>query len=197
MVKFNVFIGALLASSASAFVSTAPARTSFVSLSMAESSPKPTTDFVGNNLLIKEILETVQEKGILSKVASSGLLSKAKEAGVSLKNVEELLVIAAQYPDVLILVEASTPEILPILPKVLGLAPPLIPLLASLIQVPAALLQGGALASVAAAGALVVLVPDDTIVDVAIQTFGVAVLGLAIPAVSLGGSLVLGQLTKK
>ena len=79
---------ALLASSASAFVSTAPARTSFVSLSMAESSPKPTTDFVGNNLLIKEILETVQEKGILSKVASSGLLSKAKEAGVSLKNVD-------------------------------------------------------------------------------------------------------------
>lgn len=196
MVKVNVFISALLASYASAFVSTTPARTSFVSLSMSD-SPKAEVDVTGNNLVVKEILQTIQEKEILSKVASSGLLSKAQKAGVSLSNLEDLLVVASKNPDILILVEASTPEILPLLPKVLELAPPALPLLASLIQVPATLLQAAALASIGAAGALVVAVPDDTVVDVAIQTFGVAVLGLALPVVSFGGSLVVGQLTKK
>merc|ERR1712176_1116973 len=89
-----------------------------ISLSAVEAD----VDQLGNNKDVKEFLEKVQSTQLLSKVAESGLLSKAQKAGISLSNLEPLLNIINDNPDVLILVESTTPELLPLLPKIVDLA---------------------------------------------------------------------------
>jgi hypothetical protein len=55
-------------------------------------------------------------------------------------------------------------------------------------------LQVAALASIGAAYGIFVIVPDDTVVQVAAQTLAVAVLGVATPVASLVGATVLGKI---
>lgn len=150
---------------------------------------------MGNNVKVKALLEGVEASGLLTKVAQSGLLSKAQAAGLSLSKLEPLLALAAQNKEILILVEAATPETLPILPKIVELAPAALPLLASAVSVPPGVLQVAGLASFAAAAGAVVVIPDDTIVEVAAQTLAVGALGAA-GAASLVGSAVLGKILK-
>lgn len=142
------------------------------------------------------MLEKAESTGLLTKVAESGLLSKAQKAGIKLSNLEPLLELAADNPEILILVEASGPEVLKILPTIVDIAPGALPLLAAAISVPPSALNGGAAASVVAAAAIVAVVPDDSIPLVALQTIAAATFGLLIPAASLVGAQVLGQLTK-
>lgn len=153
-----------------------------------------TVDNVGNNIAIKELLESVESSGLLTKVASSGLLSKAQAAGISLSKLEPLLKLAAENKDVLILVESATPELLPLLPKVLELAPPALPLLASAVTISPGTLQALGLGALAAAGAGVVFIPDDSVLEVAAQTLLVGAMGAAAGA-SFVGSAVLGKIT--
>ena len=96
--------------------------------------------------------------------------------------------------EVLILTEAAGPEILPLLPTVVELAPSALPLLALGLEIQPSLLQGAALASAAAAFGIVNAVPDDTILEVALQTLTVAVLGVGVPAASLIGATILGKI---
>jgi len=121
-------------------------------------------------------------------------LSKAQASGVSLTKLEPLLKLAASNKDVMILLEAAAPEALPILPKVVELAPAALPLLGSAITIPSSALQGAALASVAAAGAAVYAIPDDTVLQVAAQTVAGATLGVVVPAASIVGATVLGKI---
>lgn len=153
-------------------------------------------DTIGNNIAIKELLSSIEESKLLSKVAKSGLLSKAQAAGISLSKLEFLLEFAAENPDILILVEASGPELLPVLPTVISLAPAALPLLGAAVAVPPAGIQAAGLASLIAAAGIVVTVPDDTAVQVAAQTLAVGVLGVAVPAASFIGAAILGKLTK-
>ena len=153
-------------------------------------------DPLGNNIAVKNLLLDMEESRLLSQVAASGLLSKAQEAGVSLSNLEPLLKLASDNPDILVLVEASGPEILPILPKVVKLAPPALPLLAAAISIPPVLLQVAGVASLALAGLIVSSVPDDSVANVAAQTLAVGLLGVAAPVASFAGAAILGQLTK-
>jgi hypothetical protein len=153
-------------------------------------------DQVGNNIAVKNLLQDVEASGFLTKVAQSGLLSKAQEAGLTLSKLEPLLALAAENEEVLILVEASTPELLPILPKLLALAPPTLPLLASAVTIPPVVLQFLGLASLAGAAGAVYLIPDDTIVEVAAQTLAVGVLGVGVPAASFIGATILGKIFK-
>jgi hypothetical protein len=128
-------------------------------------------------------------------VAASGLLSKAQDAGISLSKIEPLLALAVEYPDILILVEASGPDLLPILPTIVDVAPGALPLLAGAIGIPAPLIQGAGIGILGAAAFAVVSIPDDTVANVALQTLAV---GLALPAAGaavVGGSI-LGKLTK-
>jgi len=184
----------LAATSTAAF---APAgssgRTSFLT---ASTLPGAEVDNVGNNVAFKELLEEVQERQLLSQVAQSGLLSKAQEAGVSLSKLEPLLKLASDNPDILVLVEASGPELLPILPAVVRLAPPALPLLAAAISIPPTLLQVAGLGSLGLAVTILQVVPDDTVAQVALQTLAVGVFGIAAPVASFAGAAVLGQLTK-
>ena len=152
-------------------------------------------DALGNNVKVKALLQKVEEQRLLSKVAQSGLLSKAQAAGITLSSLEPLLALAAEKPDILILVEASGPELLPLLPTLVDLAPGALPLLASAVSVPPPLIGAAGIAALGAAVAAVTVIPDDSIVNVALQTLAV---GLALPvaAASLAGAAILGQLTK-
>jgi hypothetical protein len=146
-------------------------------------------------MAVKNLLLNVESSGLLTKVAKSGLLSKAQAAGLTLSKLEPLLALAAENKDILILVEAATPEVLPILPKVVEVAPGALPLLAQAIAVPPSTLSAAGLALLAAAVGAVVVIPDDTIVEVALQTLVVGALGAG-GAASLAGSAILGKILK-
>ena len=152
-------------------------------------------DSVGNNVAVKNLLEQVESQRLLSQVAASGLLSKAQKAGISLSKVEKLLEIAADNPDILILVEASGPELLPLLPQLVNLAPGALPLLAAAVSIPPGVIGIVGVGALAAAAGAVVVIPDDSVTNVALQTL---IVGLSLPAAAaaFAGSAVLGQLTK-
>lgn len=190
MVKLGLFIAALLASSVNAFAPVLNSRVSTV-----VQAKKAVVDNNGNNIAVKNLFETVDSSGLLTAVAQSKLLSNAQAAGISLSSVEPLLKAAGGNQEVMILLEAATPELLglPILPKVIEFAPAALPLLSILIQIPTAAILFGGVASLAGAAASVVLIPDDTILEIAAQTILVATLGLVVPALSVGGSVVLSK----
>lgn len=189
MVKLGSFLFVLFASNASAF---APTPKSRVSVSV---QAKPLVDNNGNNIKIRDLLSKVDSSNVLTKVADAKLLSNAQASGITLSSLEPLLRAAGGNQEVMILLEAATPELLslPILPKVIEFAPGALPLLGNLVQIPTVALQLGGIASLASAAAAVTLIPDDTILQVAAQTLLVATLGLVIPVVSVGGSVVLSK----
>jgi len=201
MVKLSLFIGAVMASSAAAFAPAPQQSTNFALHATANrAAPSALTtskvDSTGNNLAVKNFLESAESAGLLSKVAQAGLLSKAASKGITLSKLEPLIIAAAEkgvLDEVLILTEAAGPEIIPLLPTVIDLAPQALPLLALGLDIEPALLQGAALASLGAAYGVVTAVPDDTVAQVAVQTLAVAVLGVAAPAASLIGATILGK----
>lgn len=185
------FALALLCPASIAFMSTSSVRAA-VSLEAA-SSYSDEVDYLGNNIKVKNLLDKVQNERLLSKVAASGLLSKAQAAGVSLSKLEPLLSLAADNPDILILVEASGPELLPLLPALVDLAPGALPLLGAAVAIPAPLIGAAGVASLGAAYAACQAIPDDSVINVALQTL---IVGLALPAagVSFAGAAFLGKL---
>ncbi|KAL7540249.1 hypothetical protein ACHAXR_009971, partial [Thalassiosira sp. AJA248-18] len=153
-------------------------------------------DSTGNNIAVKNFLESAESTGLLTKVARSGLLSKTAAAGITLSKLEPLIIAAADkgiLDEVLVLTEAAGPDIIPLLPTIINLAPQALPLLALGLDLQPALLQGAALASLGAAYGIVTVVPDDTVVQVAAQTLAVGLLGVAAPAASLVGATILGK----
>ena len=194
---------AFMTSTAAAFAPAPQQSVSSISLYATANRAVPSalttskTDSTGNNLAVKNFLESAEATGLLTKVANAGLLSKAAKAGITLSKLEPLIIAAAQkgiLDEVLILTEAAGPEILPLLPTVVELAPSALPLLALGLEIQPSLLQGAALASAAAAFGIVNAVPDDTILEVALQTLTVAVLGVGVPAASLIGATILGKI---
>jgi len=170
MVRLSLCIAALAATT-NAFT-TLPQTTSRPSFtaSYAGAFAAPEVDATGNNLAIKNLLTGMEDTGFLTKVASSGILSKAQKAGVTLSSLEPFLELASSNPDLLVLVEAAGPDILPLLPKLVELAPDALPLLALGLEIkPGTLSTLGAAALAGAVGA-VVLIPDDTLLEVAAQT---------------------------
>lgn len=188
MVNAKLFLGAILASTASAFAPSGSIRLNTPLKAAAE------VDNVGNNIAVKNLLEQVESTNLLTKVAQAGLLSKAQASGITLTKLEPLLKLAASNKDVMILLEAAAPEALPILPKIVDLAPGALPLLGVAIQVSPGVLTGAAAASFAAAAAGVYIIPDDTTVQVAAQTLLVGTLGVAAPAASLIGAAVISKI---
>ena len=154
------------------------------------------TDSVGNNIAVKDFLESTESTGLLTKVAESGLLSKAAAAGFTLTKVESLISLAAAQgvlDEVLVLAEAAGPELIPLLPSVVEFAPAALPLAAVALQLQPGTLQGLAVASAGAAYAIVNTVPDDTVVQVAAQTLAAATLGVVVPGACLVGAGLLGK----
>lgn len=185
------YVTALIATSAAAF---APQQNAAFVSKLAATPAE--VDSVGNNIAVRDLLVGIEKSRLLSQVAQSGLLSKAQAAGVSLSNLEPLLALAADNKDVLILVEASGPELLPLLPTLVKVAPPALPLLGAAIGIPPVAIQAAGLASLLGAAGAVAIIPDDTLTNVAIQTLAVGILGVAVPAASFIGAAILGQVTK-
>lgn len=191
MFKNCVFITALLATSVNAFAPAAvnSVQSNVVSTRIAASPfDTPEVDATGNNVVVKDLLSNMQNTGFLTQVANSGLLSKAQEAGVSLSSLEPFLALAAENPDILVLVEAAGPDILPLLPTIVETTPSLLPLLALGVGIKPATLQALGLAAAAGAGASVVLIPDNTLVEVAGQTLLAASLAGAAGAAFVGSA---------
>jgi len=184
---------ALFFASASAFAPISQTQRSPAAPLRAESRIREEVDTIGNNIAVKSLLKDISDAGLLTKVAESGLLSKSQEAGLSLSKLEPLLAIVAKKPEILVLVEAATPEVLPLLPKIVSLAPPALPLLALAISVPPSAIGILGFGALVAAAGVVVVVPDDTFVTIALQTFAVGALGAAGLA-GIGGSVVLGKI---
>jgi hypothetical protein len=178
---------ALFASAVSAFTPASTTR-GFAPLKAAQ------VDDVGNNVAIKNLLQQVESTRLLSKVAQAGILSKAQASGITLSKLEPLLKLAASNKEVMILLEAATPEALPLLPKLVEVAPGALPLLGAAIQVSPGTLQAAAGASLAAAAGGIYLIPDDTVVQIAAQTLIGGTLGLAIPAASVIGATVISKI---
>eukprot|EP00525_Craspedostauros_australis_P008923 CAMPEP_0198114016 /NCGR_PEP_ID=MMETSP1442-20131203/5522_1 /TAXON_ID= /ORGANISM="Craspedostauros australis, Strain CCMP3328" /LENGTH=191 /DNA_ID=CAMNT_0043771229 /DNA_START=92 /DNA_END=667 /DNA_ORIENTATION=+ len=187
--KLSLLIAAAAATTTSAF---APQPRAAVSTTPLAASLADEVDGLGNNIAVRDLLTQVESSGLLTQVARSGLLSKAQKAGLSLSKLEPLLALAAENKEILVLVEAVTPELLPLLPKVVELAPAALPLAAQLITIPPSALVGASAACAAGAVGAVVLIPDDTILEVAAQTAAVGALGAA-GAASFIGSVVLGK----
>jgi hypothetical protein len=185
---------ALFFACASAFAPNSQIQRSPVALSA--SNIREEVDTVGNNIIVKNLLQDVEKAGLLSKVAEAGLLSKAQKAGLSLSKLEPLLGAVAENKDLLVLVEAATPEVLPLLPKLVELAPPALPLLAAAIQVPPPALAVLGAGAIGGAVGAVVVIPDDTLLSIAGQTLAAGVLGAGGIA-GLGGSFVLGKVLQK
>jgi hypothetical protein len=176
-------------------------RPAFAATSLNAAAPKGTTvygkevDSIGNNIAVKNLLENVERSRLLSAVASSGLLSKAQRAGISLSKLEPLLALAAENPDILILVEASGPELLPILPTIVNLAPGALPLLALAISIPPVIIGAAGVGALGAAVGAVALIPDDSVAFIALQTF-IVLLAVPLAGASIAGAGILGNLTK-
>jgi hypothetical protein len=198
---FLSYYAAFMASTAAAFAPAPQQSTNFALHATANRAAPAAlttskTDSTGNNLAVKNFLESAEASGLLSKVAKAGLLSKAASKGITLSKLEPLILAAADkgvLDEVLILTEAAGPDIIPLLPTVIELAPQALPLLALGLDIEPTLLQGAALASIGAAYGIVTVVPDDTVVQVAVQTLAVALLGVAAPAASLVGATILGK----
>jgi hypothetical protein len=94
-----------------------------------------------------------------------------------------------------VLVEASGPELLPLLPKIVDLAPAALPLLAAAVSVPPSALTAAGLGLLAGAVGAVLAIPDDSVASVALQTI---LVGTAVPGAvaAFAGGAILGKLTK-
>mmetsp|Transcript_20708 Transcript_20708/g.26805 ORF Transcript_20708/g.26805 Transcript_20708/m.26805 type:complete len:190 (+) Transcript_20708:60-629(+) len=128
--------------------------------------------------LLSQTLQEVEDKQLLSKIAKLGLLTKLEKAGVKLSDVEPLLIWAEDNGLVGAAGELQD-DLLPLLPALISLAPLGLPLLAAAISIPSIVFFALAAASLAGAYVLVGSIPDDSITNVALQTF------LAIPLVTL------------
>ena len=96
----------------------------------------------------------------------------------------------ADENDLIGVLEASSDKVLPIVATGIELAPALLPLAKVALKLPSTTLYAGALASIAAAGAAVYLIPDDSIVEIAAQTALAIPLGAILPgALGVGGFL--------
>ena len=72
--------------------------------------------------------------------------------------------------------------------KAIDLSPALLPVAGAALKTPPTVLYGGAAASLAAAGALIAFVPDDSVLNVALQVGLGVTLGAILPgALGVGG----------
>jgi hypothetical protein len=106
-----------------------------------------------------------------------------------LKTAVPLLVLADEI-DALGFLEASSDKVLPLVAKAVELAPALLPIAGVALKLPGATLYAGAGLSLAAAAAVIISIPDDSVTDIAIQTALAVPLGAILPvSLGLGGFL--------
>ena len=121
------------------------------------------------------------------------MLSKLDKAGVKLTTLAPLLK-QAEKLGALQLVEGKADKLLPVLNLAVDSAPALLPLAGSVLNGGPTPLYFLAVSSLAAAAAVIGLIPDDSVGNVALQTLLAVPLGAIVPAASLVGAAVLSKL---
>lgn len=115
-----------------------------------------------------------------------------EKAGFTLTSAAPLLKFADEQ-DLLGVLEASSDKVLPLIGQAIELSPSLLPLAGTALKAPPAAFFGGAAASLAAAGAIVFAVPDDSVASVALQTALAFPLGAIIPGALIAGGALLNK----
>lgn len=130
------------------------------------------------------------------KTAQLGLLTRLEKAGFTPSSAIPLLKLADKY-DVVGILESSSDKVLPLVAKGIELAPQLLPLASKALKIPSSTLFVGAAASAAAAVGLLYVVPDDSVVNIALQTALFVPLGLVAPGGLAVGGIVLDKINGK
>lgn len=121
------------------------------------------------------------------------MLSRLERSGFTLKTAIPLIVLADDL-DLIGVLEASSEKVLPLVATAIETAPLLLPVAGiALKQSPITLFIGAALSAAAAAGA-VLAIPDDSVVNIALQTALVVPLGAVLPGALGVGGVVLSKL---
>lgn len=92
------------------------------------------------------------------------------------------------------MLEASSDKVLPLIATGVDLAPSLLPLAAVALKTPPAVFFGGAAASAVAAAGAIFLIPDDSVLNIALQAAVAVPLGLLLPGGLTVGGVVLSKL---
>ena len=116
-----------------------------------------------------------------------------ERAGIKLSTAKPLLVLADEL-DLLGVLEASSDKVLPLVAKGVELAPALLPLAGAAVKTPPTTFFGGAVASLAAAVAVLSVIPDDSVGSIALQTALFIPLGVLLPGGLAVGGAVLSKL---
>ena len=190
----NYNIIAINALTTSQFLSTA-LRTS--NLRMSFNFDKAVNTLSSNKILTK-VLDYFFLSAVLDQVTSHffmmhfktsqlGLLSRLEKAGFTLTSAIPLLKLADEK-DLIGVLEASSDNVLPLIGKAIDLSPALLPVAATALSTPPTVLFGGAAASLAAAGLLIATVPDDSVLDIAVQVaLGIPLATILPVALGVGG----------
>lgn len=92
------------------------------------------------------------------------------------------------------MLEASSDKVLPLIATGVDLAPSLLPLAAVALKTPPSVFFGGAAASAVAAAGAIFLIPDDSVLNIALQAAVAVPLGLLLPGGLTVGGVVLSKL---
>jgi len=138
-------------------------------------------------------LTRAEELGLLSKVSELGLLSKAEKLGIKLSTVTPLLKLADEEGLVYVAEELAD-DVVPLLPEAIEAAPKLLPLAAAALNIPPSGLYAAALLSLGAGAAEIYFIPDDSVMNVALQTFLAVPLLLVAPGASVVGATILNKI---
>jgi Protein of unknown function (DUF1118) len=127
------------------------------------------------------------------QTAQLGLLTRLENAGFTLTTASSLLIFADDN-DLIGVLEASSDKVLPLIATGVDLAPSLLPLAAVALKTPPAVFFGGAAASAVAAAGAIFLIPDDSVLNIALQAAVAVPLGLLLPGGLTVGGVVLSKL---
>eukprot|EP01038_Epipyxis_sp_PR26KG_P006915 gene6915-9468_t len=142
---------------------------------------------------LDKAVNTLAQNKILTKTSQLGLLSRLEKAGFKLSSAKPLLKLADEQ-DLIGVLEASSDKVLPLIATAIESAPALLPIAGSVLKLPSTTLFGGAAASLAAAGLVIVSIPDDSVLSIAEQVALVIPLGAIIPGALGVGGLLLSKL---
>ena len=172
---YQLFVLCLLLATVNAFMHNNMIKRSSSSLNMAFDLDKA--------------VNTLSRNRILTKTAELGLLSRLEKAGFTLTTAKPLLKLADDK-DILGYLEASSDDVLSLAATAIEFAPAVLPLAGTALKAGPTPLFLGAAASAGAAYGLYEFIPDDSILNVALQTSAVGTLGVLVPgALTVGGGL--------
>ena len=121
------------------------------------------------------------------------MLSRLEKSGFTLKTAIPLIVLADDL-DLLGVLEASSDKVLPLVATAIETAPAILPLAGVALKQSSTNLFAGAALSAATAVGVIALVPDDSVVNIALQTALAIPLGAILPGALAVGGVVLSKL---